>query len=292
MNLIRQIVKARWAYFFLLPAYFFFVIFTFVPILRGLSFSFYDVKLSGKTWVGLGNFEKLYNDAAFWKSLTNTVLIVLGVVPAGLVLSLGIAVLVFPLSRRLQTFYRMAFYLPVVASGVVLSMVWIWILHPTYGLLNYLIGLFGIEPVAWLGTPGKALMSIITVVVTFIIGQPIILFLAALGGIPSDLYESAMIDGANAWKRFIRITLPLLKPTTLFVVVTKTIAVFQVFVVILLLTGGGPANSTQTIVFRIYQTAFDFFNFGYASALGVVLLAIVCFITWINFRLLGRDTEY
>ncbi|MFD0715850.1 carbohydrate ABC transporter permease [Paenibacillus sp. GCM10027626] len=292
MILIRQIIKMRWAYFFLFPAYFFFIIFTFIPLTRGLGFSFYDVKLSEKTWVGLGNFEKLYDDAAFWKSLTNTVLIVVGVVPVGLVLSLGIAVLVFQLGKLMQTFFRMAFYLPVVASGVVLSMVWIWILHPNYGLMNYMIGLFGLDPVAWLGTPGMALLSIIGVTITFIIGQPIILFLAALGGIPGDLYESAMIDGANAWRRFISITLPLLKPTTLFVIVTKTIAVFQVFVVVLLLTGGGPANSTQTIVFRIYQTAFDFFNFGYASALGVVLLVIVSLITWINFRLLGRDTEF
>lgn len=260
--------------------------------MQGLGYSFYDVKLNGKTWVGLGNFAKLYEDEAFWKALKNTVLIVVGVVPTALVVSLAISVLVFPLRKWLQTFFRLAFYLPVVASGVVLSMVWIWILNPTYGLLNYVIGLFGLEPVAWLGTPGRALLTIIAVVVTFILGQPIILFLAALGGIPADLYEAAMIDGANAWNRFARITLPLLKPTTLFVLVTQTIAVFQVFVVVLLLTNGGPANGTQTIVFRIYQTAFDFFNFGYASALGVVLLAVISIITWINFRLLGRETDY
>ncbi|GIP31915.1 carbohydrate ABC transporter permease [Paenibacillus sp. J2TS4] len=290
--MIRKIVQARWAYFFLLPAYFFFVIFTLLPLIQGVGFSFYDVKLNTREFVGLQHYIALYHDDAFWKALINTLLITLGVVPAVVVISILVAVVVYPLNKHVQTFFRMSFYMPVVASGVVLSMVWVWIYNPTYGLLNYLIGLVGLEPVAWLGTPGKALVSIIIVVITLVLGQPIILYLAALGGIPQDLQEAAMIDGANSRQRFFRITLPLLKPTTLFVMVTQTIAVFQVFVVIMLLTNGGPANGTQTIVYRIYQTAFDFFNFGYASALGVVMLVIVSFLAWFNFRLLGQDTEF
>lgn len=290
--MIRRIIQARWAYFFLLPAYFFFVIFTLLPLVQGVGFSLYDVKLNTRKFVGLQHYVALYHDNAFWKALVNTLLITLGVVPAVVVISILVAVVVHPLNKHVQTFFRMSFYMPVVASGVVLSMVWLWIYNPTYGLFNYLIGLIGLEPVAWLGTPGKALVSIIIVVITLVLGQPIILFLAALGGIPQDLQEAAMIDGANSRQRFFRITLPLLKPTTLFVMVTQTIAVFQVFVVIMLLTNGGPANGTQTIVYRIYQTAFDFFNFGYASALGVVMLVIVSFLAWFNFRLLGQDTEF
>ncbi|WP_186328204.1 carbohydrate ABC transporter permease [Paenibacillus sp. 32O-W] len=290
--MIRRIIQARWAYFFLLPAYFFFVIFTLLPLIQGVGFSLYDVKLNTRKFVGLQHYVALYHDDAFWKALVNTLLITLGVVPAVVVISILVAVVVHPLNKHVQTFFRMSFYMPVVASGVVLSMVWLWIYNPTYGLFNYLIGLIGLEPVAWLGTPGKALVSIIIVVITLVLGQPIILFLAALGGIPQDLQEAAMIDGANSRQRFFRITLPLLKPTTLFVMVTQTIAVFQVFVVIMLLTNGGPANGTQTIVYRIYQTAFDFFNFGYASALGVVMLVIVSFLAWFNFRLLGQDTEF
>ncbi|MFD0872275.1 sn-glycerol-3-phosphate transport system permease protein ugpA [Chlamydia abortus] len=290
--MIRRIIQARWAYFFLLPAYFFFVIFTLLPLVQGVGFSLYDVKLNTRKFVGLQHYVALYHDDAFWKALVNTLLITLGVVPAVVVISILVAVVVHPLNKHVQTFFRMSFYMPVVASGVVLSMVWLWIYNPTYGLFNYLIGLIGLEPVAWLGTPGKALVSIIIVVITLVLGQPIILFLAALGGIPQDLQEAAMIDGANSRQRFFRITLPLLKPTTLFVMVTQTIAVFQVFVVIMLLTNGGPANGTQTIVYRIYQTAFDFFNFGYASALGVVMLVIVSFLAWFNFRLLGQDTEF
>ncbi|PYI56190.1 acetylneuraminate ABC transporter permease [Paenibacillus flagellatus] len=285
-------IRARWAYWFLLPAYFFFIVFTLFPIVQGIGYSFYDVKLTGKEFVGLEHYVKLFRDETFWKALTNTVMIVVGVVPVVLVVSIMVAVVVFPLNKALQSVFRVSFYLPVVASGVVLSMVWLWIYNPTFGLLNYVIGLFGFEPVAWLGTPGRAIVSIMIVVVTLVLGQPIILFLAALGGIPEDLYEAAMIDGAGGRQRFFRITLPLLKPTTLFVAVTQTMAVFQVFVVILLLTNGGPNNATQTIVYRIYQTAFDFFNFGYASALAVVMLIIVSAITWIKFRLLGQDTDF
>lgn len=292
MHLLKQIYASRWAYFFILPAYAFFAVFTLYPLLRGLGFSFYNVGLNNRDWVGLDNFIQMGTSELFWKALTNTLLIVLGVVPSVIILAIFISVLVFPLRRGGQTFFRVSFYLPVVASGVVLSMVWQWMLNPSFGLINYVIGWFGIQPVAWLGTPGLAMISIMVVVITFVLGQPVILYLAALGGIPSDLHEAAMIDGANSWRRFFHITLPLLKPTTLFVAVTQTIGVFQVFVVILLLTNGGPANGTQTLVYRMYQTAFDFYQFGYASALGVVVIIVVTIITLILYRLFGRETEY
>jgi multiple sugar transport system permease protein len=292
MTLFKRIYAGRWAYFFLFPAYFFFIIFTLIPLVQGLGFSFYNVGLRERTFIGFDNFERLFDDPVFWKALVNTLLIVAGVVPTVVILSLLIAVTVFPLYKWVQTAFRVAFYLPVVASGVVLSMVWLWILHPSHGLLNYLIGLFGFEPIAWLGTPKMALVSVMAVVVTFTIGQPVILFLAGLGGIPADLYEAAMIDGANSRARFFRITLPLLKPTTLFVTVTQVIGVFQVFVVVLLLTKGGPANGTQTIVYRMYEMAFDTFQFGYASAIGLVLIIIIGVISWIQFRFFGADTEY
>mgnify|MGYP001362512543 FL=1 len=292
MTLLKRIYAGRWAYFFLFPAYFFFIIFTLIPLVQGLGFSFYNVGLRERTFIGFDNFVRLADDPVFWKALVNTVLIVAGVVPTVVVLSLIIAVTVFPLHRWVQTTFRVAFYLPVVASGVVLSMVWLWILHPSHGLLNYLIGLLGLEPVAWLATPRTALISVMAVVVTFTIGQPVILFLAGLGGIPTDLYEAAMIDGANSRQRFFKITLPLLKPTTLFVTVTQVIGVFQVFVVVLLLTKGGPANGTQTIVYRMYEMAFDTFQFGYASAIGLVLIIIIGVISWIQFRFFGADTEY
>lgn len=292
MAFIKRLYDARWAYFFIFPAYIFFIIFTLYPLIKGLSYSFYDVGLASTEWVGLDHFRKMFDSSVFTIALRNTFLIVLGVVPAVIFLSILISVVVFPLTNKIQTFFRVAFYLPTVASGVVLSMVWIWMLNPSYGLINHVLSWVNLGPVEWLGQPGMALISVMVVTLTFILGQPVILYLAGLGGIPTDLYEAAMIDGANAWRRFWKITLPLLKPTTLFVAVTQTMGVFQVFVVIMLLTNGGPANGTQTIVFRMYQTAFSQWDFGYASALGMVLIFIVTIITLLIYRLFGQDVEY
>jgi multiple sugar transport system permease protein len=199
--------------------------------------------------------------------------------------------IVHPLSRRLQAFYRLAFYLPGVAGGVILALVWLWIYQPTYGLLNYLLSSIGVQPIAWLGTGETALPSLMLVVLTWILGQPIILLLAGLDAIPLELTEAARLDGAAGSTMLHRITLPMLKPTLLFVLVTQTIGVMQVFVVVNVMTQGGPANATQTLVFRIYETAFSFYEYGYASAMGVALLAIVAVVAMAQFRLLGQELE-
>jgi multiple sugar transport system permease protein len=283
---------ARWAYLFLLPAMVPFVLFILWPMVEGLRLSFYDAQLVSRKWVGLDNFVALARDHAFRKAVLNTIYFVLGVVPATVAISLFLAVVVSPLKSVTQSFFRMAFYLPVVAAGVVLSMVWLYIYNPTYGLLNYLLGVVGLPRVAWLGTTETALPSLAVVVASWTIGQPLIIFLAGLAGIPQDLYDAASIDGAGAWHKFWRVTLPLLMPTMLFVLVTQTINVFQVFVVVLLMTRGGPFNATQTIVYRIWETAFSFFQFGYASAMGVVLILLVSIVAVIQFKLLGREVEY
>jgi len=291
-GLIRRIFKNRWAYYFILPAYIPFLIFTVYPLLEGVRLSLYKKDLTTETFVGLKNFERLTQDEAFMRGLKNTVFFVLGVVPSALFISLFIAVMIFPLRKSIQSFFRMAFYLPVVASGVVLSMVWLWIYSPAYGLLNYIITSIGLPRVAWLGDTKTALPALAVVVLTWILGQPIILFLAALGGIPEELLDAAKIDGANSWQQFWKVTFPLLLPTTLFVFVTQTIGVFQTFVVVLLMTRGGPAYATMTIVYDIWQTGFDFYKFGYASAMGVVLLVIVGTIAVIQYRFLGREVQY
>jgi multiple sugar transport system permease protein len=291
-SLIRRIFKNRWAYFFILPAYIPFIIFTVYPLLEGIRLSFYKKNLTTETFVGLKNFERLVEDEAFMRGLKNTVFFVLGVVPSALFISLFIAVMIYPLRKSIQSFFRMAFYLPVVASGVVLSMVWLWIYSPAYGLLNYFLTSIGLSRVAWLGDTKTALPALAFVVLTWILGQPVILFLAALGGIPEELLDAAKIDGANAWQQFWKVTFPLLLPTTLFVFVTQTIGVFQTFVVVLLMTRGGPAYATMTIVYDIWQTGFDFYKFGYASAMGVVLLVIVGMIAVIQYRFLGREVQY
>jgi len=294
-QLVRRIWDARAAYVFLLPAYVFFLLFTLLPLFQGLCFSFFQVKLAGSTFVGLAHFRHLFHDETFRYALRNTFLFVLLVVPLAVATSLSVAVLVFPLHKRWQTFFRLAFYLPVVASAVVLSAVWLWIFDATGGgWLNYLLGplwrVLGTGNVVWLET--YALPSLCVVVLSWTIGQPVILFLAALGGIPPELHEAARIDGATEWQQFWRVTLPLLKPTTLFVLVTQTIGVFQVFVVILLMTQGGPANATQTIVYRIYEHAFAFYEFGYASAMATVLVVLVGTVAFLQFKFFGAEVEY
>jgi multiple sugar transport system permease protein len=288
----RRLYRARWAYLFLAPALLFYGTFILYPLIQALYLSLFDVGLSPiRKFVGLDNFTRLAGDEKFRRAMVNTLVFVLGVVPAALILSLATALIVHPLARRWQAFYRLAFYLPGVAGGVILALVWLWIYQPTYGLLNYLLGMVGIQPIAWLGTGESALPSLMLVVLTWILGQPIILLLAGLDAIPIELTEAARLDGAAGSTMLRRITLPLLRPTLLFVLVTQTIGVMQVFVVVNVMTQGGPANATQTLVFRIYETAFSFYEYGYASAMGVTLLAIVAVVALAQFRLLGKELE-
>lgn len=291
-TLVERMWKARWAYIFLLPALIPFFIFILGPLLAGLRLSLYEARLADRTFIGFSNFIQLAHDEAFLFAIKNTFIFVIIVVPVTVTISLFIALMVYPLRPSLQGFFRMSFYLPVVASGVVLTMVWLYIFNPTYGLLNYLLSLVGIGRVEWLGRTETALPSLAIVVISWTLGVPIILFIAGLAGIPKSLYDAAKIDGANPFQEFWHITLPLLRPTMLFILVTQTINVFQVFIVVLLMTRGGPANSTQTIVYRIYETAFTFFRFGYASAMGVVLLAIVGVVAVVQFKLLGQEVQY
>ncbi|MBC7242221.1 MAG: sugar ABC transporter permease [Anaerolineae bacterium] len=297
----QKIWDARAAYLFILPAYIPFIVFVLYPLINGLRLSFYEAGVNKAKWrfIGFDNFVRLFTrDDVFIIALKNTFLFVLIVVPVVVVISIFLAVIVFPLPRAAQSFVRMSFYMPVVSGGVVLAMVWIWIFNRDFGLLNYLLELagfyklLGIPKIGWLAQTETALLSLAMVVISWSIGQPLILFLAALGNISEELYDAAKIDGASGWQIFWKITLPLLRPTTLFVLVTTTINVFQVFVVVLLMTLGGPANATQTIVYRIYENAFVFYKYGYGAAMGVVLLLIVGSIAYFQFKFLGQEVEY
>ena len=279
---------------FVLPAAIPFVAFVLWPLVHGVALSFFDVQLGGTTFVGLENYRRMVADETFWSAVRNTCYFVALVVPTVWAGSLLIATIVFPLGRWARSFFRFAFYVPVVAGGVCLAMVWMWIFNDQYGLLNYVGGeLAGIR-LDWLGRTDTALPSLAVVVITWSLGQPIIIFLAALGGIPPELHEAARIDGAGPVRRFWHVTLPLLRPASLFVLVTQTIGVFQVFVVVLLLTvNGGPANATRTIVYGMYETAFTpMYDFDYAAAQGSVLLVVLALVAVVQFRLLGRQTSW
>jgi len=298
-NLGKRMWKGRWGYFFILPALIPFLIFTVYPLVHGIWLSFLNAGVNRDRWrfIGLDNYIRLFTkDQAFLIGIKNTFLFVFAVVPTAMIITLFIAVIIYPLSQKTQTFFRVAFYMPVVSSGVILAMVWNVIFSREFGLLNGtlealgIFNLFNIEKIGWLAQTETALLSLSIVIISWSLGQPLILFLAGLASIPTELYEAARLDGATGWQQFIGITLPLLRPTVLFVLVTLTIAVFQVFVVVLLMTLGGPANATQTIVFRLYESAFRFFKFGYASAMAVVLMIIIGTISAFQFFVLDRDT--
>ena len=173
-----------------------------------------------------------------------------------------------------------------------IAQVWMWIFHPSFGAANYLLSIAGLPPLQWLNSTQTAMISVMVFSVWLGLGYQMVIFLAGLQGIPQELYEAARIDGASPWQRFICLTLPLLKPTTFFILVTSLIGSFQVFTSIYVMTAGGPVGSTDVFVYHIYQTAWEQLRMGYAAALSWVLFVIIMIATWIQFRFIGQRMEY
>jgi ABC-type sugar transport system permease subunit len=287
----KRIWQARTGYLFIAPGYVTFLAFMLLPILAAIGLSFYKASfaIDQRQFVGLLQYQQLFRDSTFQKALINTLKYVVVVVPTTIGLSLSVALLVYPLGMRAQSFFRGAFYLPGVAGGVILAVVWLWIFNPTYGLLNYFLGMAGISPVLWLASTKFSFWSVCMVVLTFTIGQPIILFLAGLSDLNQDVLDACVVDGATSLQRTWYVVLPLLRPVILFVAATQTIGVFQIWETIYMLTQGGPSHSSTSLVFFIYQTAFIAGKYGKASAIGVVLLIIVTAVTLIQMRLWQRS---
>ncbi len=284
--LLSDIKKGWIGYLFIAPGYFAFIAFMLIPIVFAISLSFYksSFNISAREFVGFSQYVILSKDAVFKTALFNTINYALVIVPSTVFIALVIALLIDPLGSKAQSFFRGAFYIPGVAGGVVLSVVYLWIFNPVYGLLNYVIGLFGIDPILWLAEAPHSFQAVAAVVLTFTIGQPIILILAGLAGISQDIIDAATVDGASDLQKNIYIRLPLLKPVLLFVLATQTIQVFQLWEVIYMVTGGGPYNTSTSLVYLIYQTAFISANYGKASAIGVVLMLIIMVFTVIQLR--------
>ncbi|MEJ8304912.1 sugar ABC transporter permease [Saccharibacillus sacchari] len=282
-----------WAYLFILAPVVLFLIFTLYPVASAFIMSFQQYKVMGSTWIGLDNYSRMLTDDVFWKSIRNTVIFTLATVPVNIVITFVLAYLIFQMKNKAQTFFKATLYLPAVASGVTISVVWLAIFDPTNsGLLNRFLGLFGIDPVIWLGQSGTALFSLILMNWLGSHGAGIILYLASMGGVPKSLYEAADIDHASAWTKFARITWPLLKPTTLYLLVTGIITSFQVFISVYLMTQGGPNFATTTIAYLIYQTAFQFYEFGLASAQSFVLALLIVIVSVLQFKAFSSDVEY
>jgi len=255
-----------------------------------LAFHRWSVISPARPFVGLDNFIELIHDKLFWHSLRNTVIYILHV-PFGMALSLLIALAV---NRRVRgiRLLRTVYYLPAVSSLVSTAIMWRWIFHSEFGIMNYFLSLFGLPKLPWLASPYLAMPAIMIMSVWMIMGQQMIIFLAGLQSIPSEYHDAASVDGANAFQRFWYITLPLLKPTTFFVLVTSIIGSFQVFTPVYVLTEGGPLRSTDVAVFHIWQTAWQELRMGYAAAQAWILFAIILIFTVVQFRLLGKEIRY
>jgi len=266
---------------FLAPALLLIAVFFFLPVAAALLLSFTDFDiyalgdLDRLRLVGLNNYIQLLQSPLFWTALGNTGYFVLVGGPLSVAISLGAALLVNARVTRFPGFFRTVFFLPVVTTLVAVAVVWRYLYQPRYGLLNYGLSLLGIDPIDWLGDPDWAMPAIILMAVWKNFGFNMIIFVAGLQNIPTHLYEAARIDGANGWRRFRYITLPLLGPTFLFVALMTMIGYFQVFAEPYVMTQGGPANRTLSVVLLMYEEGFRWWNMGYASAAAFLLFVLI-----------------
>ena len=281
---------------FALPFVIVFTLFMAGPILASAVMSFTDFGLRdlrnplGTDFIGLGNYQALLDDPKFRKAIVNTAYFVIVGVPVTLVLGLAAAVALDRGIRRFRTLFRVGYYLPVVTSIVAIAVVWRFLLNPDQGLLNMLLAGAGIKGPAWLADPLLAMPSIIAMAAWRNLGLAMIVFLAGLQTIPAQLYEAASIDGAGRWQAFRHVTLPLLRPTILFLVVITTIGYLQLFEEPFVMTEGGPLDQTLSISMYMYQQGFEFFNQGYAAAIAWILFILVAIVAIAQFRLLRSET--
>src|SRR5882762_2551647 len=255
-----------WSYIFVLPTFSLFIVFTLLPVVQGLILSLQNARVTGGEFIGLANFETLAADPVFIQAV----------------------------GPRAHVFYRALFYLPLVNSAILVAIVWRWIFNANpFGLANTVLAPFGLGPFLWIGSSDQALIAVILSAVLTIPGGGVVLYSAAMGSLPRELYEAAELDGASWFSKWRHITVPLLRPTTLYLLVIYTILAFQLFERVYIMTnGGGPNNATITIVQLIYSTAFQFGRYGLASAMAVVLFGMALVVAVVQFRSLRSDVEY
>lgn len=283
--------ETRVGLLFVLPVAAFFLVFRLGPAAASFVLSLYKYRLRGNSsYIGFANYDRLAHDQLFWQSLRVTALFTVIAVPMITVLALAVALLV---SQKLRgmSFFRALYFLPYITSLVMVGLIWKWIYKTDGGLLNSVITAIGGSPKAWLEGQTLVLVSLAMMTTWKGLGYSMMIFLAGLRAIPEVYQEAAQIDGATAWQRFIRITLPLLKPVIFFVLVIETISSFQVFDAIYVMTGGGPVRASYALVFMLYDEGFKFFDFGYASTIGVVLFGIILCIALVQRYVLGRSEQ-
>ena len=271
------------SYAFLAPVLFFFVIFVLAPMIMGFITSFFNYSMTKFEFVGLDNYIRMFKDPVFMKSLINTVILVIGSVPVVVLFSLFVASQTYHQNAIARSFYRFVFFLPVVTGSVAVTVVWKWIYDPLSGILNFVLKSSHIisQNISWLGDKNWALMAIM-----------IILYIAAMGNIDNSLVEAARVDGATELQVFWKIKWPSLLPTTLYIAIITTINSFQCFALIQLLTSGGPNYSTSTLMYYLYEKAFQLTEYGYANTIGVFLAVMIAIVSFVQFKVLGNDVEY
>ena len=275
------------AYLFLAPFLVFFVGFVLYPMFMCVFTSFFDATMGREDiFIGFQNYRTLFQDEVFWMALKNTMIIVLVSVPITCAFSLWVASAISRMPVAATSAFRCIFYLPVVTGSVAVTMVWKWMFNNYYGVLNYLGTQTGLlqENINWLGDTKYALGCIIMILLTTSVGQPIVLYVSALDNVDKSLVEAAEVDGATNLQTFWRIKWPQMMPTTLYILVITTINSFQCFALIQLLTSGGPKNSTMTIMYYIYYSAFKLYKYGYGNAMGVILAIIIAILSAIQFK--------
>jgi multiple sugar transport system permease protein len=269
-----------------------FALFGLFPFAFSLWASFTDyspIRAAKPAFVGLENYRRALADPAFWDAMRTTAVFVVGTIPFTTALALGLALAVQPAFRG-RTLFRLGFFVPSVVSVVVLSLVFKGLYAPL-GPLNGLLALFGLPATPWLLDPHTALPAIMAMDVWSASGYYMVIFLAGLQAIPRELYEAAKLEGASRWDSFWTITLPLLRPTMLFVLVVNTVRSLQIFTEVYVMTSGGPLHRTTTVVYYLYEEAFHRFNLGYASAVAYLLLLVTLAVAWAQMRIVGRPTE-
>lgn len=284
--------QAFWAWIFLTPGLLYFCVFLILPLLASfyISFTDWDV-LTPPKWIGLTNYAELLRNPTIQRSIFNTLYYAVVTIPVTIALGLAIAL---ALNRAFwgRAFFRAIYYLPVVISAAATAFLWIWIFQSQVGLLNHLLKSVGLPTQNWLVSPLFAMPVIMWTGVWQSLGWSVVVFLAGLQGIPEMYYEAAKIDGANPRQLFRHITWPLLAPTTLFVFVIMIIGSLQVFGTVLIMTDGGPLNSTTVIVHQVYINAFQYLRMGFGSALGIILFLFILALALTNLRLFGSSTDF
>lgn len=279
-------------YYFMLPFLIPFVLFTIYPLFTGAYYSLFKFNLKTFRFIGLENYINILSNPLFRKSIIVTLWFVIGAVPSIIFVSAILSFLLIKIKGKLRTTYLAIFYLPEVTSVITFVLSWKLLYDYRYGAINTLLNNIGLEKVNWLGSPQTSIPAIVIMVVYGSLGVPIILYLAAMSSIPETLYDAAKIDGATEWQMLWRVTFPLIMPTTLYLMVRLTIGMFQLFILIYLMTGGGPFYKTTTMSYYMINQAFNKSDFGMAATVGIILLVLISFMAIVQYKYFSKEIEY